>query len=113
MPTGLWWKAGALIVVGVVGATTLLSIRQERLQAAHELTRARLRILELDTRLLDVRRAIADRTTPDRVARGLLDDERSWRPAIGRGGPALVPVSDIAGAAGDQEDRDADPEAVE
>ncbi|MEM7755687.1 MAG: hypothetical protein AAF297_08640 [Planctomycetota bacterium] len=58
--------AFAILVMGLIAAG-VLSIRQARLQAAHELTQARLRAVLHDERLAEKRALIADLTTPDRL----------------------------------------------
>lgn len=65
MSASSWLRAAALIAAVVLLALSLLSIRQARLQAAHELTRARLRVADLDRRMLDVRGEIAHSLTPE------------------------------------------------
>lgn len=63
--SGIRWLRASAMIAGVVVVTLgLLSIRQSRLQAAHELTRSRLRVAELDRELLDRRGEIADRLAP-------------------------------------------------
>lgn len=61
--------AKLVVVVLTIGvcACTLLSLRQARLQAAHELTRAQLRVRESDDRLWAMRADIARRVVPDQV----------------------------------------------
>ncbi|HHN77368.1 MAG TPA: hypothetical protein ENK11_01660 [Phycisphaerales bacterium] len=58
--------AVVLVALGLIAAS-LLSMRQSRLQAAHEVTSARLRIREHDERLLKLRSEIAERVTPEAV----------------------------------------------
>ena len=53
----------AIIVIGLTAAG-VLSIRQARLQAAHELTQAKLRAALLSERLAEKRAVIAEATTP-------------------------------------------------
>lgn len=55
-----------MIAFGLVGAG-LLSTRQSRLQAGHEVTAARLRIREHDERLLRLRAEIAGHVSPAAV----------------------------------------------
>jgi len=62
-------KITALIVVAAVTAAALLSLRQERLLAAHELAEAHRRAVAHQHRVWRLRAEIASRLTPDRVAR--------------------------------------------
>lgn len=55
-----------VLTIGVC-ACTLLSLRQARLQAAHELARAQLRVRECDDQLWALRAKIADRVRPEQV----------------------------------------------
>ncbi len=64
--------AAVIITLGLIAAS-LLSMRQSRLQAAHEVTAARLRIREHDERLLKLRTEIASRVTP-RAVREMLEE---------------------------------------
>ena len=59
------------LVVLTIGGTAcaLLSARHARLQAAHELAQARLRVRDHDERLLEVRALIAQRASPEAVER--------------------------------------------
>ena len=52
---------------GMIGLA-LLSFRQQRLQAMHELSACRLRQEGHDRRLWSVRAAIAEQVTPERVS---------------------------------------------
>ena len=79
-------KLGVCIVAfGLIGAG-LLSTRQSRLQAAHEVTSARLRIREHDERLLTLRTEIAARVSPSAVRELLeqLDIDPELAPIAGR-----------------------------
>lgn len=58
--------AVVIVALGLIAAA-LLSMRQSRLQAAHEVTAARLRIRVHDERLLKMRGEIAARVTPEAV----------------------------------------------
>lgn len=60
-------KLLAIIVAIGLTACGLLSMRQARLQAVHELADAQLRIWRHDERLLKIRADISARITPDRV----------------------------------------------
>lgn len=65
MSSASWLRAIGLVSAAVLLALSLLSVRQARLQAAHELTRARLRVAEIDRKMLDVRGEIARSLTPE------------------------------------------------
>lgn len=55
----------AIIIVAIgLAACGLLAMRQARLQTAHELAQAQLRIARVDERLLTLHARIADRVTP-------------------------------------------------
>ena len=72
----------------------LLSTRQSRLQAAHEVTAARLRIREHDERLLELRAEIAEHVSPGAV-RELLErrgDEYDLIPVADRSRPLPKPA---------------------
>lgn len=75
--------AKLVVVVLTIGACacTLLSLRQARLQAAHELTRAQLRVRECDDRLWAMRADIARRVMPDQV-RHMANALGSFRPML-------------------------------
>lgn len=60
-------KIAVVILAFGLMAAGLLSTRQSRLQSAHEVTAARLRIRVHDERLLELRARIADRVTPAAV----------------------------------------------
>ena len=60
-------KVATLIVgLGLI-ACVMLSLRQQRIQAAHDLTTAQTRLAQLDRELLKVKLQIAARLTPDQV----------------------------------------------
>ncbi|MCL4222331.1 MAG: hypothetical protein KJZ65_13280 [Phycisphaerales bacterium] len=63
----MFWKLLAIIIAIGLTACGLLSMRQARLQAVHELADAQLRIWRHDERLLLLRAEIAKRITPDGV----------------------------------------------
>lgn len=75
--------AKLVVVVLTIGscACTLLSLRQARLQAAHELTRAQLRVREADDRLWAARAEIARRVMPDQI-RQMATALGSFRPML-------------------------------
>ncbi len=60
-----FWKLSAVVVCLGGCACGLLAMRQARLQAAHELAEARLRVLEHDERLLLLRAEIGRRISPE------------------------------------------------
>lgn len=72
-----------VVVVLTIGACacTLLSIRQARLQAAHELARAQLRVHEADDHLWAVRAEIGRRVVPAHV-RQMAEALGSFRPML-------------------------------
>lgn len=64
------WTLRVMLLVasaGVIGLA-LLSLRQQRLQAMHELSACRLRQEGHDKRLWSVRAALAEQVSPERVA---------------------------------------------
>jgi len=63
----VFWKLLAIVAAIGLTACGLLSMRQARLQAAHELADAQLRIWRHDEELLRLRALIAERVTPERV----------------------------------------------
>lgn len=63
----MFWKLLAIIIAIGLTACGLLSMRQARLQAVHELADAQLRIWRHDERLLLLRTEIAKRITPNGV----------------------------------------------
>ena len=64
-------KLVALILAFGACGGGLLAMRQSRLQAAHELAEARLRLREHDERLLRLKAEIAARTTPPEIGQKL------------------------------------------
>jgi hypothetical protein len=94
-------KLAVIIVAIGLAACGLLAMRQARLQAAHELAQAQLRIARVDERLLTLHAQIADRITPAgiRSMRERLEEARRLRdqaaasPAglTGAPGPEVVP----------------------
>lgn len=62
-------KLAVVILAFGLMAAGLLSTRQSRLQAGHEVAAARLRIREHDERLLELRARIAARIAPGEVRR--------------------------------------------
>jgi hypothetical protein len=70
-----------LILVCGSSGVGLLSVRQSRLQAAHEMAEARHRSQILEEVLGELRASIAQISTPDRVADLLAADDR-YTPAI-------------------------------
>lgn len=60
-------KLAVVIVAVGVTACALLAVRQMRTQAAHELSEARLRIMQRDNQLWRVRARIAEAVAPQRV----------------------------------------------
>lgn len=74
----------AILSIGVI-ALTLLSYRQMRLQAMHELSAARLRQADHDKRLWEIRSQIAGMVTPERI--GVLPEPPSGGPEIESAAP--------------------------
>lgn len=62
-------KLAVLVVCMGLCACALLAARQMRMQAAHELTEARLRVMKHDNDLRRIRAQIASRITPEDVER--------------------------------------------
>lgn len=62
-------KLAVLVVCMGLCACALLAARQMRMQAAHELTEARLRIMKHDNDLRRTRARIAAQITPEKVER--------------------------------------------
>jgi hypothetical protein len=60
-------KLATIIVAIGLTACGLLAMRQARLQAAHELAQAQLRIARVDERLLTLHAQIADEITPGQI----------------------------------------------
>lgn len=74
-------KLVVMILVFGSSGVGLLSVRQSRLQAAHEMAEARLRVRLLDEQAGEVRTKIASMCTPDRVM-GLLQDPSIYEPSV-------------------------------
>ncbi len=72
-----------IILVLVVGSSGVgvLSVRQSRLQAAHETAEARLRIRKLENRTSELKAEIALHATPERIA-AALDSLEQYNPAV-------------------------------
>ncbi len=62
------WKLAALILIGASAGATLLVVRQQRLQAVHEMTQAAERMIEMERALWRLRTEVAARVTPERLA---------------------------------------------
>ena len=67
-----------ILTLGACGGG-VLAMRQSRLQAAHELTEARLRLREHEERLLRLKAEIAARTAPPEVGAMVAQLEESGR----------------------------------
>lgn len=78
MDRGMFFKIGALLIAGGVTACALLVMRQSRIQAAHEIARAQLRIRDLDAELWELRPQIAARVAPENV-RSFVEDLGTMR----------------------------------
>ncbi|MDX2147527.1 MAG: hypothetical protein SFZ23_08385 [Planctomycetota bacterium] len=80
-------KLCVVILGSGVVACSLLALRQQRLQAAHELAEAQLRLRSHDERLWRLRGDIASRTTPDQT-RALLSTLGEMKPLLPPGAPS-------------------------
>ncbi|MBL4699590.1 MAG: hypothetical protein JKX70_12240 [Phycisphaerales bacterium] len=74
-------KLVVMILVCGSSGIGLLSVRQSRLQAAHEMAQARHRCLRLDEQTGEIRMHIAQACTPDRVVE-LLGSQDNFDPAV-------------------------------
>lgn len=72
-----------IVLILVVGSSGVgvLSVRQSRLQAAHETAETRLRIRKLENRTSELKAAIAERATPGRVV-SALEASKQYTPAV-------------------------------
>lgn len=80
--------AAIILALGILGCT-LLAMRQQRLQAAHELAEAQLRIRKSDEHLWFLRTQIARRLNPESI-RGMATGAGPLRP-IASPAPLIVP----------------------
>ncbi len=74
-------KLVVLILVCGSSGVGLLSVRQSRLQAAHEMAEARHRTQRLNEQAREIRTRIAQACTPDRVV-ALLEAQGQYSPAV-------------------------------
>ena len=74
-------KLVVMILVCGGSGVGLLSVRQSRLQAAHEMAETRHRCLRLDEQTGEIRTHIAQACTPDRVVE-LLGSQDNFDPAV-------------------------------
>ena len=74
-------KLVVLILVCGSSGVGLLSVRQSRLQAAHEMAEARHRIRQLEEQAGELRAKIAKASTPDRIAE-MLEDQQGYQHAV-------------------------------
>ena len=74
-------KLVVMILVCGSSGVGLLSVRQSRLQAAHEMAQARHRCQRLDEQTGEIRTHIAQACTPDRVVE-LLSSQDNFDPAV-------------------------------
>jgi len=84
-------RARVVFAIAVIGLTAagVLSLRQARLQAAHELTQARLRAVLLEERIAERRAAVAAATAPDAVrpaTREPIESGDAIEPEVAHGG---------------------------
>lgn len=72
-----------IVLILVVGSSGVgvLSVRQSRLQAAHETAETRLRIRKLENRTSELKSLIAERATPSRVV-SALEASKQYTPAV-------------------------------
>lgn len=61
------WKFAAIILIGASAGASLLVVRQQRLQAVHEMTEAAERMIEMERTLWRLRTEIAARVTPEHL----------------------------------------------
>lgn len=97
---GVFAKLVALILVLGASGGGLLAMRQSRLQSAHELAAARLRMREHEERLLRLRTEIIEETTPAAVGELVrVEGVGPLEPAIDHVAefPVLVPGPEEAG----------------
>ncbi|MCC6227986.1 MAG: hypothetical protein IT432_02030 [Phycisphaerales bacterium] len=81
--------AAIILALGILGCT-LLAMRQQRLQAAHELAEAQLRIRKSDEQLWLLRAQIARRLNPENI-RDMATDAGPLRPAASPPPPVEPP----------------------
>ncbi len=91
----MFWKLAACVLcMGILGCA-LLSMRQARLQAAHELAQTQLRIRTCDERLFKLRAEIGRNIRPDEV-RSMVSDMAALKPitpprAVAKPNPKAAP----------------------
>jgi cell division protein FtsL len=86
-----------IVVVGLSGCA-MLAMRQARLQAAHELAEAQLRIGQHDDRLLVLYAEIAKLISPDQVMAQVREHGFELQPAVDAGWDPLIddgPLDDV------------------
>ncbi len=83
-----------ILALGVI-ACVLLTVRQQRMQAVHELANVQRQVAKLDRTLAHLRLEIAERTTPEKIA----EMSRSLGPLRAIGVPEPVPAPAPAAAA--------------
>ncbi len=81
--------AAIILALGILGCT-LLAMRQQRLQAAHELAEAQLRIRKSDEQLWLLRAQIARRLNPENI-RDMATDAGPLRPVASPPPPVEPP----------------------
>lgn len=77
----MFFKLAMVIVCGGVTGLVLLSLRQDRLQAANEFAEARLRVRMFNEQVSTIRAELATKITPDRIeemAEELGVQTKSW-----------------------------------
>lgn len=94
-------KLSAVVLSVGVCACGLLALRQQRLQAAHELTQAQLRIRQQDEKLWTLRTRIASEVTPQKIEK-LAAGFGQLRPMIAEPRPPEVPEQKLAAGTPDK-----------
>ncbi|MEM8835621.1 MAG: hypothetical protein AAGD00_07360 [Planctomycetota bacterium] len=74
-------KIVALIIAAATTSSGVVAIRQEQLNAVHDMTRAIERSRDAQDSALRLRAAIAERVRPDRIE-SLLDEHGVWEPLV-------------------------------
>jgi len=93
-----------MVLILVVGSSGVgvLSVRQSRLQAAHETAETRLRIRKLENRTTELKAAIAELATPGRVV-SALEASKQYTPAMHKRATlskSFTPINEHAGPDG-------------
>lgn len=97
-------RAGVAILAIGLTAAGVLALRQARLQAAHEMTQARLRAALLDEQLAELRATIALETTPEALEAYREESQRARENEAERREPVATPLALSDGDAGGDAD---------